>query len=137
MRASTLRIMVIILILLGMLFSLITLLAKQEPEAFCQPGGCESVLTSSYAFFLGIPLSIWGVLYYALLLAAFLTRRSRAYAVLLTLGLLISTYLTMIEFTVLHAICPYCLSSAVIILTLSLYHTASLYEKRMMSVKTV
>ena len=136
MRSFKLRMMVILFILLGMLFSLITLLAKQQPDAFCQPGGCESVLTSTYAFFLGIPLSIWGILYYALLLTAFLTRRSRAYAFLLTLGLLISIYLTLVEFTILHAICPYCLASASIILILSLYHAASIFEKRLTSVKT-
>lgn len=82
---------------------------------------CGQVLTSKYAIFLGIPLGIWGVTYYALVFAAtvvsfFMLRRYSRWITLIatTGGFLFSLYLVFLQVFVIHAICLYCLGSALI-----------------------
>src|SRR5262249_20745994 len=66
--------------------------------------------------FLGLPTSAWGLFAYATLAAiAFFVKRTDRhwqYAWIVSLfGLLYGAYLTTISLTVLHAACPYCLTS--------------------------
>ncbi len=120
------------LILTGGGISILTLFAEARPDQLCLTSGCASVLSSPYAVFLGIPLGVWGMLYYTLLLITFLKNFSRMYGILLSIGLTVSGILTYLEFFIIHAVCPYCLSSASIILILSLYYAALRVERRMM-----
>ena len=76
---------------------------------------CDIVLSSQWAKTLGMPTAFWGFLTYTALAAiAFVKRVDRhwqlAWGVSL-FGLLYSAYLTTISITVLHAACPYCLTS--------------------------
>jgi len=76
---------------------------------------CDIVLSSQWAKTLGMPTAFWGFLSYTALAAiAFVKRVDRhwqlAWGVSL-FGLLYSAYLTTISITVLHAACPYCLTS--------------------------
>jgi uncharacterized membrane protein len=89
----------------------------------CGAGSCEVVQASKYARFLGQPVPLWGTAWYAgLLVLAFLAlgpaagKRwvERLLAVLVTGGLLFSAYLTGIELFVLHALCMWCVVSAVL-----------------------
>jgi len=89
----------------------------------CGAGSCETVQASKYARFLGRPVPLWGTLWYAgLLVIAFLAlgpaAGKRWLDVLLALvvsgGLLFSAYLTGIELFVLHAVCMWCVISAVL-----------------------
>lgn len=78
-------------------------------------GGCDIVLSSQWSTLLGVPTSAWGFLAYATLAAiAFVKRVDRhwwaAWGVAF-FGLLYSAYLTTVSLTVLHAACPYCLTS--------------------------
>jgi len=82
----------------------------------CSVGSaCDIVLNSAWAKFLGLPTAVWGFLAYVVLAAtAFVGRVDRhwQYAWTVSLfGLLFSAYLTTISLTVLHAACPYCLTS--------------------------
>lgn len=96
----------------------------------CGSGGCETVQTSRWADFLGIPVAAWGVAFYALVFAlAFLATlerwaESRALPVVLVSltgwGVLFSGWLTYLELYVIHAICRWCVVSAVIALVLFL-----------------
>src|SRR5437764_6148123 len=91
----------------------------------CGTGSCELVQTSRWAVILGIPVAFYGVAGYAVLLGValvglqprFLTRRGPAVllAVLSTIGWVFTLYLTYVELFEIHAICRWCVGSAVII----------------------
>ena len=91
----------------------------------CGTGACEYVQTSRWAVWLGLPVAVYGVVGYAALFLvalvgvrpAFATRRAPTVllAVLASGGLLFSLYLTYLELFVVHAICRWCVGSAVII----------------------
>jgi hypothetical protein len=76
---------------------------------------CDLVLSSKWATLLGLPTSLWGLLAYATLAATAFTKRAHAHWqrswVIAFFGLVYSVYLTTISLTVLHAACPYCLTS--------------------------
>jgi uncharacterized membrane protein len=92
----------------------------------CGTGGCEAVQTSEWARFLGVEVSLIGLLgYLGLLLVALAglqppleARRSVALllVVMSGLGVAFAIYLTALEVFVIHAICRWCVGSAVIIL---------------------
>ncbi len=81
--------------------------------------GCETVLTSRYAVVFGVPLALLGVGYYAVLLGLLIffilsnnTPIIRGIATISWLGFAISLVLIGIQVFVLHAICLYCMASA-------------------------
>jgi uncharacterized membrane protein len=88
-------------------------------------GGCETVQTSQWSVFLGLPVAFYGVIGYGgLLLVSIAALRptaltQRQWTVLLaglaTVGFLFTVYLTYLELFVIHAICRWCVGSAVII----------------------
>ncbi len=88
-------------------------------------GGCETVQTSQWAVFLGLPVAFYGVVgYLAVLVVALASLRpaalpQRHWNVMLvglaSVGLLFTIYLTYLELLVIHAICRWCVGSAVII----------------------
>jgi uncharacterized membrane protein len=90
----------------------------------CGTGGCETVQTSRYAEFLGVPVALIGVVGYAVMLAVSLAgvqpalapRRwpTVALAALSGGAFLFALYLTYLELFVIHAICRWCVVSAVI-----------------------
>lgn len=84
--------------------------------------GCETVATSSYATFLGIPVAVYGVAGSAILLgasAAWWWRADRrALLVVYGFGLasvLVVAFLTFLEVAVIHAVCVWCVAYAVTI----------------------
>jgi uncharacterized membrane protein len=92
--------------------------------AGCSSGGaCEIVLTSVYANVFGIPLTIFGLLLYACVFGTALwpslgSRRSLGLLGLTTIGAGFSLYLLGLLFLELQALCPYCLTSVGLWLTL-------------------
>ncbi len=94
-------------------------------EAVCGPvGECNAVQTSPYAQILGIPVAVLGLINYAAVLVLWATGRfgaarwagpaGRGLLYLTVFGVLFSIYLTLLEIFVIHAICAWCLTSAVI-----------------------
>ena len=91
----------------------------------CGTGGCDTVQASPYAVFLGVPVAFYGVVgYLALLVVSLIALRpaalgdrrwSRLLVVLSSVGVLFTVYLTYLELFVIHAICRWCVGSAVII----------------------
>lgn len=91
----------------------------------CGTGGCETVQTSEYAVFLGMPVAAWGVGAYALLLALALAGlqprwvgdRRIALAIFGTaaVGVAFSGWLTYLEAVVILAWCRWCVASAIVI----------------------
>ena len=90
----------------------------------CSVGSCETVQLSRWATLLGLPVAAWGVGYYALVFALafagvqerFAESRRIALALLLLTawGLIFSAWLTYLELFVIHAICQWCVVSAVL-----------------------
>jgi uncharacterized membrane protein len=88
-------------------------------------GECETVQTSQWALFLGLPVAFYGVVgYFVVLVVALASLRpaaltQRKWNVMLvslaSAGLLFTVYLTYLELFVIHAICRWCVGSAVII----------------------
>jgi uncharacterized membrane protein len=94
----------------------------------CGTGGCETVQLSKWATFIGVPVAAWGAGFYALvfvLLFAAIQERwagsrrlSLALLALTTVGVLFSAWLTYLELYVIHAICRWCVVSAVLAVAL-------------------
>ncbi len=94
----------------------------------CVAGGCETVQLSSWSRFAGLEVSLIGVIGYAALvllsLASLQTgtynRRwpSRAIAAAAGIGVVFTVYLTYLELFVIHAVCRWCVVSAVIIVAI-------------------
>jgi uncharacterized membrane protein len=85
--------------------------------------GCETVQTSSYASLLGIPVALLGLISYVLVLASLRVRGEAAllggYGLTL-IAFAFSLYLTYREVFTIHAICTWCVSSAIIFTLLAI-----------------
>jgi uncharacterized membrane protein len=118
--------------LIGLVDSLyLTWIKFSHREAFCLPGigDCETVNTSRYAEFYGIPVALLGALTYVVILLV-LTAENRtifsfpikpdhckmAVFGISLFGVIYSGYLTYVELVVLQALCPFCVISAITIL---------------------
>ena len=90
----------------------------------CAVGSCETVQTSRWATLFGFPVGAWGVAYYLFVLALALAGLSgqlvdsrRLSEILLGVtgfGLVFSLWLTYLELFVIHAICQWCVISAIL-----------------------
>lgn len=93
-------------------------------ELVCSIGSCEAVQTSKWATFIGLPVAAWGVGYYLVVLtlaiAGTLERweDSRILPLVFLLltgwGTLFSLWLTYLELFIIHAICQWCVVSAIL-----------------------
>jgi uncharacterized membrane protein len=94
-------------------------------ELSCSIGSCETVNTSKWSTFVGLPVAAWGLLFYVevfvLALAGTSARleNSRPLGALIAaeaaVGVLFSAWLTYLELAVIHAICIWCVTSAVVV----------------------
>jgi uncharacterized membrane protein len=88
--------------------------------------GCETVQTSSYASLLGAPVALLGLITYVLILASLRLRGELpllgGYA-LIHIGFLFSAYLTYREVFTIHAICTWCVSSAIVFTLMTIVGT--------------
>jgi len=99
-------------------------------------GNCELVNTSRYSEFLGFPVALLGMGVYGgmLVLSAALMR---GFAVTWTprllfagaaMGVAFSVYLTYIELFVLYEICPWCVLSALIVISIAVLSALELFQ---------
>ena len=86
-------------------------------------GGCDRVRQSQYSEVAGIPVALFGLVGYLGILGVIIFERTSEFFAengpmlvfgLTLVGFLYSAYLTYLELFVIHAICPYCVASAVI-----------------------
>ena len=91
----------------------------------CSVGSCEVVQTSRWATFLGLPVAVWGVGFYVTAFAVAMAgvhgrladspAPSVALVALSGWGVLFSAWLTWLELFVIHAICQWCVVSAILV----------------------
>jgi uncharacterized membrane protein len=83
----------------------------------CTSGGCETVQRSSYAEIVGLPVALLGLVAYIVIAVTTILRgeaaRVATAAIALT-GFLFSAYLLLVQLTVLHAVCDWCVASDVV-----------------------
>lgn len=100
-----------------------TFLTIQHYTSFTLPcsitHGCELVTTSPYSFILGVPVALLGALYYVgVLLAVYASLEFtkphwlKWVAIATTTGFLFSAWFVYLQLFVIHAICQYCMLSA-------------------------
>ncbi len=95
-------------------------------EILCAPGlgDCFTVNTSRYSEIYGIPVAVFGLISYLLIIAILLLESRSAFLRenggmalfgISLVGVIYSAYLSYLEEFVLHAWCPYCVLSAIMI----------------------
>lgn len=120
--------MIAVLALLGVFVALYLTLYKIGVIGVlsCDIGSCETVNTSRWATFLGLPVAAWGLGTYIIILVLALVgmqgvapRETAWLTALITgWGVLFSAWLTYLELFVIHAICMWCVISATLMLLL-------------------
>lgn len=118
-KKFSLRELILILAILGIAISLYLTYAKLTSTPIICTMSCDSVQKSPYSEIFGIPVAVFGVLYYFVLF--FLVQKNiRNYTGLwLVWGILFSSYLTYLELFVIEAICEWCVSSFLNIIVIS------------------
>ena len=109
-------------------------------ELSCSIGSCETVNTSRWAIFLGLPVAAWGLLFYldVFVIAMLGTTRRFEYEPVISIvlvaqaaiGVLFSAWLTYLELAVIQAICIWCVTSAFIVVVIFLAAIADWQELR-------
>ncbi len=106
----------------------------------CSIGSCETVNTSRWSVVLGLPVAAWGLFFYidvfVIALVGTMPRFENEPLVSIVLaaeaaiGVLFSAWLTYLELAVIHAICIWCVTSAVVVTGIFLVSVADLREMR-------
>jgi uncharacterized membrane protein len=109
----------------ALISSYMTIFRVFKVESMCLGnGGCSTVNASPYSEIYGIPVAVVGLLGYLAIIASLLLENYIEFfkenGPLLEFGMglvgvVYSAYLTYLEFYVIHAICPFCVSSAIAI----------------------
>ncbi|MDP9202917.1 MAG: vitamin K epoxide reductase family protein [Gemmatimonadota bacterium] len=138
----TKRMIVAALALAGIFISIYLTLYKLGliGELSCSIGSCETVNTSRWSTFLGLPVAAWGLFFYidvfVLALAGTMPRLENEPLISIVLaaeaaiGVLFSAWLTYLELAVIDAICIWCVTSAVIVTVIFLVSVADLRETK-------
>jgi uncharacterized membrane protein len=105
-------------------------------ELSCSIGSCETVNTSQWSRFLGLPVAAWGLLFYldVFVIAVVGTMPRFEFEPVISyvlvaeaaVGVLFSAWLTYLELGVIHAICIWCVTSACIVTLILLTSIADL-----------
>jgi uncharacterized membrane protein len=119
--------LVALLALTGLFVALYLTLYKMGiiGQLSCSIGSCETVNTSRWATLAGLPVAAWGLGFYVATLAVALAGTDERYednrtvslvlAAMSGWGVIFSAWLTYLELFVIHAICMWCVVSAIIV----------------------
>jgi uncharacterized membrane protein len=141
-RPPVTRMAIAVLALLGLMVSTYLSMYKLGYLGViqCSIGGCEKVQSSRFSYFLGQPVSVWGVGAYVTLLAIAVVgiqprfARERWVALALfgvsAVGVAFSGYLTYLEAFVIHAWCQWCVVSAILVTLIFLLSIPGLRQAR-------
>ena|SRR3989344_7047906 len=107
--------LLVILIIVEMLASIFIYQQSFNENTFCVTGGnCKAVQSSIYGSFLNVPLSLWGIIAFSILLILwYLSYKNKIkkiyFTILTTIAGLIAISLIFIQFFILKLICGNCL----------------------------
>jgi uncharacterized membrane protein len=99
----------------------------------CTTGGCETVQTSRYAEIAGIPIALFGLGAYLVLLGTALSASEAARAVgaaVAVAGAAFSVYLIYLQLSVIDAVCQWCMASDTIMIALAVACSARVLSSR-------
>ena len=130
----------IVLAILGTLVSIyMTIFKLTENQKMCLGnGGCSIVNSSSYSEVSGIPVALIGVGGYLVILALLLIENSIKYfkqnGTLIVFGLalvgfLFTLYLVYVELALIHALCPFCVTSQITMTILFIFSVIRLVRQ--------
>ena len=124
MSDRRLRLVAIVLSVAGLaVAAYLTYIHYEGIKPVCGLGGdCEKVQTSEWADLAGIPVAVLGLVGYALILGSLFVRGESglmAGALLAVTGFGFSLYLTYRELFSIDAICPWCVTSALLLTLLA------------------
>lgn len=103
----------------------------------CGTGGCELVQTSEYSEMFGIPIALYGVLMFVVVISGIILREMRSETtdlvstgilMILLTAVLYWAYLTYLEVNVIHAICQWCVASSLVTLALLIVEAIRWYR---------
>ena len=105
----------------------------------CSIGSCETVNLSKWATFLGAPVAAWGVGFYVVMFVLSLLSlqdryveslgMSKVLALVSGSGVAFSAWLTYLELFVIHAICQWCVVSAIIVSIIFIFALLDLRDR--------
>ncbi len=111
----------------------------------CGVSSCETVQTSRWSMFLGLPVATWGAGFYVVMLCLtfaglherFVDSRGLATStfVLACCGVVFTAWLNYLEAFVIHAWCEWCLGSAAMVLILFVLATLEWRDVRALDVE--
>ena len=133
--AARLRLAIGIVCLLGIgIAGYLTYVHYEGLKVLClASGGCETVQSSRYAKLEGIPVAVLGLASYVTILLSLAipgdAGRAAGFGVAL-IGFLFSMYLTYRELFTIHAICQWCVASAVLMTALAIMTGARLLREQ-------
>ncbi|HWX43991.1 MAG TPA: vitamin K epoxide reductase family protein [Solirubrobacteraceae bacterium] len=119
MSTRVLRLVMIAIAMVGLgVASYLTYVHYAGGPILClKGGGCETVQHSTYSKLVGVPVALIGLIGYIVILASLLVPESETTRLstmtFTVMGFGFSLYLTARELFSIHAICPWCVSSAV------------------------
>jgi uncharacterized membrane protein len=139
LKTYALKYSIPILSLIAVFISIYLLYVHYSPMSLACPDvgiiNCSNVLTSSYSSFFGIPLPIFGLLYFILLIVlSFIKKTDIIILILSTISLFIVAALLYIEFGLIHSVCLYC--SSIHLIAISIFFI-SLYKYLFRANKTL
>jgi len=118
----------------------LTILHYKNAFPPCTISGCDTVLTSQYSIILGIPLSLFGSLFYLIIMAFSLAlvlhkRKIFAHGLFISAfaGLFVSAVLFFIQFFEIKSFCQYCLFSEAI--SIVIFIVCSLLYSKFLRIK--
>lgn len=102
-----------------------------ELQPFCVGGGgaCERVQSSPYAELAGVPVAVLGLAGYLAVLGSLALPDRSVTTFLALVGAGFSAYLTYLELAVIHAVCQWCVASAVVMTALAAASVARLLRR--------
>jgi uncharacterized membrane protein len=115
-------------------------LINQDVLCFEGMGDCNIVTSSSYSAWRGIPIAFLGMSGYLAILGLLfiMHRQKRESSVIMlalfgvtTFGALFSLYLTYLQMFIIHAFCPWCLTSAIAMLLLFILSAMILVKSKL------
>jgi uncharacterized membrane protein len=124
MKGVRLEKIMVVLSAMGALLSMYLLYTTLTQDyGLCPTNGCQVVGASQYSYFIGLPVALWGLGYYGVVLLLLVNMMSgtnvellrKVLGVMLLVGVLFTLYLRYLEFFVIGAICFWCWLSVLFI----------------------